>query len=587
MKKLFNLTNKSTKFKMIIIYLFVSIIPIITVQMISVKLYSNDVEIKINQVLDSNLVQISQNVEGKMDSLKNIMYSIHVDEQFLKELKNFDMEQIVQNAIVANHMVSVFTKYVYNEHSILNITLVNNYGRNISYNGRNNKIEGDLDQLFVERLFGNIGGNISVTDTLINTYFAPSNNNRIFYMVMPIKDIETGVKKGAMAMGVDARLLSDIWNIRSASTEFKIRYYMTNQEDVVQFAENAEDIGSKLNDCLDDPSEYVLQSRAVEDTPWKIYAIVKRDEMLKEIYSSTFKSILITLLCFILSIGIIIIFTNSFTATINNLVMAMKNVQKGEFSVEIKANTKNELLIVETSFNKMVKKIEALINEIKAKQDENIYLIEKQKIAELKALEAQINPHYIYNTLNCINWMAIDKGELEISQALKCLAQIMRYSISRISEEVPLEREMEWLENYLFLQKIRMVDKFDYQLVVEEDTVDFPIHKLLMQPIIENALIHGFENVEIGGQITVEAKLDEHKRLVISITDNGKGMTEEILKGLTENMKSLEEEEKHQSIGMKNVYQRIKSYYGEESDLVIQSEIKKGTTIQLIIPRIL
>ena len=261
----------------------------------------------------------------------------------------------------------------------------------------------------------------------------------------------------------------------------------------------------------------------------------------------------------------------------------MNMVQKGDLSVQVQLKRKDEIAIIGDNFNKMVQTLDELLNKVAA---QGIYINEvtrKHKEAEIKALQAQINPHFIYNTLDCINWMAIDKEEYEISHMLKSLASILRYTISNIDIMVKVREEIEWLEQYVYLQQVRFNNCFDYEVEVDQRVYDYYIYKLLLQPFIENSIIHGFEGCKNGGKLLVKVTLIDEDYLVFHIEDNGKGISknklENIRKKISSNYDVIDE-----SIGISNVYNRMRMYYGDRGKLEIFSEENVGTTVLLYIP---
>lgn len=207
--------------------------------------------------------------------------------------------------------------------------------------------------------------------------------------------------------------------------------------------------------------------------------------------------------------------------------------------------------------------------------------IVKQKNAEIAALEAQINPHFLYNTLDTINWMAIDRDEYEISNMITTLARILRYGISDSNGVVKIRNEVEWLKQYIFLQQTKLKNSFECHINVEPELMDLSIHKLLLQPFIENAILHGFEGVDRKYSLQMEMKRD-NDHIEIRIEDNGCGIPEEIVREMNQGIFRKTEDKNH--IGMENAITRLYMYYGEETKVVIRSRQGEGTLIQIRIP---
>ena len=204
-----------------------------------------------------------------------------------------------------------------------------------------------------------------------------------------------------------------------------------------------------------------------------------------------------------------------------------------------------------------------------------------QRKSELKALQNQINPHFLYNTLDSIIFM-IEKNENEkAEQMIVALSKFFRISISRGKNIIPLKDEIEHVKNYLLIQKIRFGDQFSYSINVEETLYKYYVIKLILQPIVENAIEHGLDEYSNDGKIEIDGKEDE-EFIILSIKDNGFGISEEKLKEIED---SFHDKNIHKGVGLQNVYQRIKIYYGEKADIKINSVIDEGTTIFIYIPK--
>lgn len=201
----------------------------------------------------------------------------------------------------------------------------------------------------------------------------------------------------------------------------------------------------------------------------------------------------------------------------------------------------------------------------------------EQKNAEIRALQAQINPHFLYNTLDSINWMLIERDEQDISDVVISLGEILRYAVGGQNHLVPLGSEARYIESYLFIQKNRLEDRLNYQWELAEDTLDVLVPRLIMQPIVENAVIHGIEPLKKGGVILMKAWI-EKEMLLIRVTDNGRGMNQEELEALREKISGTDEIE---NIGMRNIQRRMELTYGQEQAMEIESVQGEGTTITL------
>jgi len=254
----------------------------------------------------------------------------------------------------------------------------------------------------------------------------------------------------------------------------------------------------------------------------------------------------------------------------------MGQVQKGDFAVRVPNKRKDEIGELTESFNYMLEEINTLIRQV---YQEKI----AQKNAEVQALQAQINPHFLYNTLDSVNWMLIDRGEYDISDIILSLAGLMRYSIEDENAFVPLEKEIGYVLCYLKIQKNRLEERLEYNVEADESLAAERVPKLILQPIVENAITHGIESRNRKGTIRIALK-DLGDEMLISVEDNGIGMTPEQLNHLREEVPDVEKEG-HTGIGVRNVDRRIRLHYGEAYGIFIESTYGEGTIVNLRIPK--
>lgn len=262
------------------------------------------------------------------------------------------------------------------------------------------------------------------------------------------------------------------------------------------------------------------------------------------------------------------------TRPIKQLQAAMKEVQQGKFEqVYIDTGGENEISSLTRSFNKMTERIEELMKNNRKEQ------AEKRK-SELKALQSQINPHFLYNTLDSIIWLIETE---DLSQAIKMtsvLARFFRQAIGNSKIYVSVWQELEYTRNYLLIQQMRYKDKVAFRILVDEDVMECAIVKLVLQPLVENALYHGLKYKTTQGNIIITGGR-EGDFVILKIQDDGIGMSKEALSSV---FKEKVSDKRHNGVGMKNIEDRLKMHYGPDYGLFVESEEGRGTTVTVTIP---
>jgi two-component system sensor histidine kinase YesM len=253
-------------------------------------------------------------------------------------------------------------------------------------------------------------------------------------------------------------------------------------------------------------------------------------------------------------------------------------ITKNDLQVLVTSDNVDEITELGMSFNIMIGKIRELLD-AKIKEQENL------KKAELRALQAQINPHFLYNTLDTIIWMAEAQRTDQVIEIVRALSSFFRISLSKGKDWITIGEEIERTRSYLTIQKMRYRDILDYKIEVDEEVLDNTILKLILQPLVENALYHGVKNKRNGGTITVRTKQENENEILLEVEDDGIGFAPEKLAQVQAELSGNSDEIRLESgFGIDNVNKRIKLYYGKQYGLSIRSEYHTGTRVTLVIP---
>jgi len=338
-------------------------------------------------------------------------------------------------------------------------------------------------------------------------------------------------------------------------------------------------LGGKLGDF--DPEGYDLSSikeysegrkmrdafsveYSLSNADWKVIGYISTEELYLQYKSLTDISLIIMFAMLFMSVLISYFLSKGITRPITRVMQKMKMVGEGKLEIYSKETKNADLQILTDSYNSMVKQIGILMNGIATKEKE------KNKM-ELTALQAQINPHFLYNTLNSIKWLAeMDKPNQTIVHAIMSLGKILRYSYQSGDSLVKIRDELDFLENYIFIQRIRYGEGIKVEININEELNNFSILKFTLQPIIENSIIHGFAGMNPSGNILLNGNRSGDT-VIFEIIDDGVGV-------------SLDNREKFTGLGMDNVNSRIKMNFGEEYGLKMESSPGKGTKVTITIP---
>lgn len=273
---------------------------------------------------------------------------------------------------------------------------------------------------------------------------------------------------------------------------------------------------------------------------------------------------------------VVFIYTSKITKPIEVMMQQMKEVEAGNLDVRVESHVYNELDDLSESFNQMLNQIKRLM--------ENIVAVEHNKnVLELEVLHAQINPHFLYNTLNTIRWMAKIKGEDSISDALVALVKLLRVSISFGNNMILLQDEVQYIENYTLIQKLRFNQMFEIRYNIQEEHKKLNIPKLILQPIVENSLIYGIDEAEKREEPVIIDIFTREKNdhIEIVVKDNGSGIEKEVLDNIFKQEQNIN---RFSKVGLNNVDQRLKLYLGDEYGLQIVSTVGVGTTVIISVP---
>lgn len=397
---------------------------------------------------------------------------------------------------------------------------------------------------------------------------------------------QTGEREGLFFVDLNYSAISDLCN--NNSIEEKGYIFVLDAEGNIVYhpkqqlmygglkTENIDAIMECREDSLiiDEGGESKLYTMSKSKrTGWTVVGAAYTSELLKNNEQAQMWYLLVASILLLAVIGISGIISREITKPIRSLRDSMRKVQNGQFDTHVEVITENEIGSLGRSFNLMTSEIRALM-------EQNVYEQKQKRKSELKALQAQINPHFLYNTLDSIIWMSEAGENDEVVEMTSALARLLRQSISNDQEEVELEKEIEYVKNYLTIQKMRYKDKLEFFIYVDPRVAHVPVIKLVLQPLVENAIYHGIKYKETKGNLKIYAKPVDG-RVEIVVADDGIGMDEDVMEHIFDEHRK---EQKRNGVGVPNVQKRLQLQYGSEYGIRYESVKGAGTKVVITIP---
>lgn len=579
--------RKSIRTRLITAFVVTSFLPIALVNMVSYYNTSRLVRQNVEGMTNANLGQTKVSLDVWLDSYEDILFQVYTDDEIVELVDKINAGKDVANN--RKQLRKTLRGLFYTKDYVKSISVITESGELVFY-----------DQLTASTTRTSWMDSLSMSQEELyraissdnKTHLIPTGNEVVFgsnscylfhigHRIIDYRDVDK--QCGVVLVSIDEALLEEI----CSATENGLNFIVDSEGNLVSCA-GSERIGQPVHrkDAGEAEKRNAYRQAAAEtgllgetalsiysvhdeETGWDIIRATNQEELIQALRQQQQLSgfIIVLSLCAV----VVIMFgqVSRMTGSIRRVVETMRRAGRGDLTIRVAADQTRPT------------EIEVIAEEFNAMMDKMKKSVETQKNAEIAALEAQINPHFLYNTLDTINWMAIDKDEYEISNMIATLANILRYGISDSNGIVKIRDEVEWLKQYIFLQQTKLKNSFDCHINVEPEIMGLSIHKLLLQPFIENAILHGFEGVERTHILQMDMGREE-ERIAIRIQDNGCGIPEEIVREMNAGIFRKTDNKNH--IGMENAITRIHMYYGETAEVRIESRLGQGTEVQIMIP---
>lgn len=572
-KRFFSLQYKVLLFSFVIIIIPISILGIISF-------------VRSSQILQQKIAISNMNTVKQIGN--NIEFIVqNVGDTSLYLIQNEDVRDFFK--LKRDEPVDVITKKkIKIETDIMQLLASKSFVSSIYIKGFNNYelntagTQNEIDQTTIDKV-SNLRGRSMWYLNKVTNYNNKATN--VFSMIRIINDVaNVSNKLAVLKINIEENAFFNIYKDKIIGKGDN--FFIMDNEDTVISATHKEKIGQKFDysdfknnsftqkdgyfEYKTHGSDYLVTYYTIDSLGWKVLNIVPMGELLKENIRTQGVILTAMLISFSICVIIAVLFSNGILRRVKKLYKMMSRLENEDFDVYIEPRGNDEITLLCRNFNKMSANLKELIQKVYSVQI-------KQKEAELRALQAQINPHFLYNTLDNIYWMGRMENAYETCTLVEALSKLFRLSLNSGNETTTVRREIEHVKNYIVIQQSRYKDMINFSLNVDPEVLDCITLKLVIQPLIENSIVHGIEKKGENGQIDITVRREDDK-LVFIISDNGYGVDlEEIARLLDKTT------ENNKGFAIKNVNDRIKLYFGEDYGLEFFSRIN-GTTAVITQP---
>jgi len=522
------------------------------------------------EVLESAEVNTSMIIDNVNDTSKMIISSYNVQNTLKKNYNEASEYDDISNYLIQ------FTNFNSNISSIYILDNNGNkyYSENVFY--KNFELEKIKSCKWYDELLNNKGGYIL---KLNGGGFFEGNGNNYVSLIRVINDINTGQKIGMLIINIDENAFYNL--SLKLGNQYGTKLIIKNEMDELIIKpdvsieilnrtekDNYSDSKVGFSEERVDKQDYFISSLKTPNYNWRLITVMQYNELPEQTKYIKYFLIYFSVINFILIIIGSIIISKFITKPIKKLCESMKDIESGEFNIVNIKTYNDEVGELKKGYNIMISQINSLLDKIR--QDEKL-----KRQTELNLLMSQIKPHFLYNTFDTINSLALSGKNKTIYEMIKALGKFYRTSLNNGKDIITVEEEIKTVKSYLIIQNIRYQDMFEVEYDLDTKCSKFEIIKLVLQPLVENS-IYGIRDKKEKGKIRISTYIEKEK-VVLTLEDNGCGMDELQIKNIIEN--------KTTGIGVRTTKERLRVFYGEEYEFIVQSKKNIGTKIIIKMPR--
>ncbi len=563
------------KHKLIILFLLAGSIPLVAISVLLFNIYSNSMTTRSIE-FSTQIIELTEtNINNQIDAQQDIINSLPLM-QFLVDLPNIEDLHYLDRVATEQELESIFNSiiYTYDEIEVIMYIDRNQYLHKFGSledlmdeaNKHVENFEQNLDNFLVSDIYNKTLNNHN--KPLWDMYMQDDYDS--VYMFKNFISLQTTQNLGTFVFVVELDKLMDEVYADNLLDPSKI--FITDENNIV-ISESSDYLGTFLGTEFDatqyDNNHYIYVSGECKNG-WQVNQLIATDDLLITINDMIMIAVVVFTVFFLAASIVAVFFSSSISRRINLLLNKMNRAKNGDLTQTTKIKGSDEISQLSNNFDDMLEQLRQYIHKI--------YVIElEKKKSALQLLQFQINPHFLYNTLETINAMALEEGNFKIRTMVQTLGDMFRYSTSAIDEShTELRYEIENIENYIYLQNIRFDNRLVVNYDIPDDALRFKTVKFILQPIVENAIKHAFVNKAHQNIISISAEHDD-KDLTLKVSDNGVGMDDELIAELNTMLTKMTQNDKF-GIGIKNINDKIKLMYSEEYGITAHKNTPCGMT---------
>lgn len=579
---LFAIKNLNLRYQLILSYIPIFIISLLIINLVSYYLMANTLKKNSREFVNETVKIISRDITKNLNQYDEISSSIAFDEN-LSSLLSGEINDY--NYFIKSNKVKQKLYYFTQNSKDVKSIFIYPINRSAVIRSNSNIIYNDMNYIDNE-YFKSLASNAETKVWSINAVagYDPEGGNYLYFL----RSIPNfGVSNGLIQMQIREKSIFDIYKDSSFGKDSTI--FIIDENGYIISHSNKKKISTKIQASIIeninqnlgsftteiDGKNYMIVYNTVTSSKWTLIATIPIDYIQSNSQWLLNTNLIIIMISFIFIILISVWVSSKIASPLERVGKAMKRLEKGDFEVRLDYDSDNEIGKIYKRYNAMAGEIKNLMKIIRKEE-------KKKKEAYIKVLQAQIKPHFLYNTLFTIKCLASIKKQPQIEELLDSLIKLLMASISKGGEFVSVYEEIDYIKNFALIQKYRFEDKFKVIFDISSEIQDCIVPKLILQPIIENSIVHGMDGEISFIEVKIEGRV-EGEDIIFRIRDNGKGIDADKINMMLQVSES-NNKNGFNGMGIKNVNERIKLYFGEQYGLYYLSNIENGTEVIMRLP---